>query len=303
MKKTTALIVGIMLLGIAGPAKAWWDAGHMLVASIAYERLNPTAKAHCDELVKVLQRDYPYTNHFLAAATWPDDLKGEGVHAYDAWHYTNIPYNPDHISLGKSPEVNVVWAINNCQSTLRRSSARPVEKARALGFLIHCVGDIHQPLHSTSMHSNACPGGDLGGNKYDIKDSHRHLHQLWDDACGLTSDLNDVNPYGEDREALTDGEMNRIKEMGVDLTETYPENSFAELDELDPDFWALESHKLAVKFGYHGSNGQLNGRNLHLEPGGKPSKHYIAQGQRISGQQIALGGYRLSRLINGIWPD
>ena len=72
-------------------AQAWWDPGHLLTAMIAYMQLDEQARARVDELTANLQRDYPYVNHFIATGPWPDDLKAEGVHAYDTWHYTNIP--------------------------------------------------------------------------------------------------------------------------------------------------------------------------------------------------------------------
>ena len=90
MKKLTSLVITFLL---AQSAWAWWDPGHMLTAMIAYMQLDEQARSRVDELTAVLQRDYPYVNHFIANGPWPDDLKAEGVRAYNTWHYTNIPYN------------------------------------------------------------------------------------------------------------------------------------------------------------------------------------------------------------------
>jgi len=303
MKNTITAWGMVLMVAIRLSLPAWWDAGHMVVASIAYQRMTPYARTQADALVPLLSRDYPYTNHFLALSTWPDDLKGEGVHAYDAWHYTNIPYNPDRLNIPKSPDINVVWAINNCQSVLTRDRTRPVEKARALAFLIHCVGDIHQPLHCGSMYSDECPGGDLGGNKFDIEDSHRHLHQLWDDGCGLTSDLNDINPYGQPREGLTEAEVKRVGDFAKILMQAFPAKDFSDLNQLDPDFWALEGHKLAVKYGYHGRNGMAGTRPAYLQPGGTPGEEYLKTGREVAGSQLARAGYRLANMLNEIWSE
>ena len=103
-------------------AQAWWDAGHLVVAAIAYKNLNPTAKEKADKLVKYLRRDYPYTNNFLALSTWPDDLKAEGVYAYSSWHYTNIPYNPYGVAIAKQPDVDIIWAIDQAKGILASSN-------------------------------------------------------------------------------------------------------------------------------------------------------------------------------------
>ena len=294
-------LLAVVLGSSFNPAHAWWDPGHMVTAQIAYERLSKPARLQADSLVRVLMQDYPYTNNFVSAATWPDDLKAEGVHFYDHWHYTNIPYNPAGIKVAENPPQNVVWAINNCLSILKRRFARPIEKARALAFLIHFVGDIHQPLHCGSMYSNACPGGDLGGNLYNLNDPHGALHKLWDDGCGLTSELNNINVYGKPRKPLADSSMKRLKQFARKVTKQWPAKKLPELEETDPDFWALESHKLAVRYAYHGRNGESEGRTKYLKPGDEPGTEYLEKGKEIVARQLALGGYRLAEVLNGIW--
>ena len=293
-------LVLCLFLVLGGRAQAWWDPGHMLTAQIAYDHLSPVAKEKADALIQRLMQDYPYTNNFVSAATWPDDIKAEGVHVYDAWHYTNIPYNPEGINVPANPEQDVVWAIKECKNILYKKTTRDIEKARALAFLIHFVGDVHQPLHSTSMYSHEHPGGDRGGNGYKVEGGYPGLHQVWDDACGLTSALNDVNPYGSPREPIMGEEMKRIAAMAKEISDKYPPET-AEVEQDDPDFWALESHKLAVKYGYTGKNGSVDGRNQYLKPGDKLTEDYLAAGKEIAGKRIALGGYRLARLLNQVW--
>lgn len=299
--KAIRLFVFVLLMGSSLAAQAWWDAGHMLTAQIAYERLSGPARNQADALIMRLMQEYPYTNNFVAASAWPDDLKAEGVHLYDHWHYTNIPYNPDGLALPESAPQNVVWAINNCKSILQRESAKDLEKGRALAFLIHFIGDIHQPLHCGSMYSNEMPGGDQGGNKYMVEEAHGGLHKLWDDGCGLTSELNDIRPYGQPKEPISEANMKRIAKFARQITKAWPAKSFDELELHDPDFWALESHKLAVKYAYHGRNGMTEGKQQFLEPGGKPGTEYIEKGREIVAKRIALGGYRLAQTLNFIW--
>lgn len=284
-------------------ASAWWGAGHMVVGTIAYQNLKPEVKTQCDELISVLQGHYSYTNHFIAASTWPDDLKAEGIHYYDSWHYSHRGYNPDNINLPSPPEIDVVWAINQSVRILKGSRSQALERARALAFLIHFVGDIHQPLHAGSMYSNALPGGDMGGNRYQIEDDHGNLHKLWDDGCGLTSGLNDIDPYGVPKEPLSQVEIKRLEKFADEVTRAQPMGSFTDLKTLAPDYWAMESSKLAVKYAYSGYNGEQEGRRQYLKPGGEPGDDYLVAAKKIVQQQLAKAGYRLAILLNQTLGD
>ena len=86
--------------------------------------------------------------------------------------------------------------------------------------------------------------------------------------------------------------------------EDYPASEFAAVEELDPEFWALESHKLAVRYGYRGVNGKDDrGRNIYLESGGTPSEFYLEQAQKVVRQRLALSGYRLGRMLNQLFGN
>ena len=301
MKKTIFLLLGLLYVL---PAKSWWDPGHLVTAMIAYRFLDEDVKARVDGLAETLRRDYPQVNHFIATGPWPDDLKADGVRSYDTWHYTNIPYNPNNLPLPPKPEVDIIWAIDQCRSVLEGRRAKEVDKARHLGFLVHFVADLHQPLHSTSVFSNALPGGNIGGNSFPLKGNWRNLHMLWDDGCGFLSDYNDINPYGKPKEPLTKEEMERIKQLADQLVEAYPMEQFSGVEVLDPDFWALESHKLAVKHAYQGINKEDEyGRKRWISPEEEPSEIYLKNGQEIVQQQLALGGYRLAMILNEIFGD
>ncbi|MEM9887319.1 MAG: S1/P1 nuclease [Bacteroidota bacterium] len=287
-------------------AQAWWDAGHLITAVIAYKNLNKKAKAQVDDLVQYLERDYPYTNNFAALSTWPDDLKSEGVYAYSTLHYTNIPYNPQNLAIPVPPEVDVLWAIDQAKSILYSKRSRPVEKARQLAFLIHFVGDIHQPLHSTSYFNNDLPAGNRGGNDFPISSFGRwkNLHACWDDACGFTSDYNDINPYGEPKKALSKEDMKRLEDFAAKIMKAHPKKDLLGIDLLDQDFWALESHKLAVRYGYRGVlSVDENGRKKYIRPNDPVSEYYLEQGQKIAEQRLAMGGYRLAAVLNQIFGE
>jgi hypothetical protein len=297
MKKIPIILSIALLNGFA--LQAWWDPGHLLTAMIAYMNLDETARARVDALTENLGRDYPYVNHFIVAAAWPDDLKAEGVHTYDSWHYTNIPYNPDGVALPPQPETDIIWAINECRDVLRDDRARDIDKARHLGFLVHFVADLHQPMHSTSMFTNELPGGNRGGNEFALEGAWRNLHALWDDGCGYLTAYNDIRPYGEPKTPLSQEAVARIRNLALTLTQEFPKDHYAALDTLDPAFWALESHRLAVRYGYRGVNGMTEeGRRDYLEPGEEPSAMYLEQGQAVVREQLVLAGYRLANVLN-----
>lgn len=304
MKKLMSLII---LVCFSLHVRAWHDPGHLLTAMIAYLQLDEQARTRVDALTDILGRDYPYVNHFIATGPWPDDLKAEGVRAYDTWHYTNIPYNWQGVPLPPKQTVDIVWAIDEAQSILRSPRARDIDKARFLGFLVHFVSDLHQPLHSTSVHDNTQPGGNAGGNGFTLQGPWRNLHMLWDAAAGYLDAYRDINPYGEEKDALTLEEIERLRQLAVDLIQQYPESRFPAVEELNPEFWALESHQLAVRYGYRAVNGQDDrGRNLYLEPGGAPSEFYLENAREIARQRLALSGYRLGRMLNQLFgkqPD
>lgn len=283
-------------------AKAWWDPGHLVVAMIAYMNLDKEAKKEVDRLTKVIERDYPYINHFITMGGWPDDLKEEGVRTYDSWHYTNIPYNPDGVAIAPQPNIDVIWSIKQMERVMSSPKPRDIDKARHLGFLVHFVGDLHQPLHSTSMFSDEQAGGNKGGNGFPLTGTWRNMHMLWDDGAGLLSEYNDISPYGKAKEALTKKEIKRYQDLAKALMKVHPAESLSCLEQGDPDFWALESHKLAVKYGYRGIMGKDNrGRNIYIKPGDEPSELYLQQSKEVIRKQLVIAGYRLANKLNGIY--
>jgi hypothetical protein len=303
MKKIIFLTISLFLcLNV----QAWWSPGHMVTAMIAYKNLNKNAKAQVDRLTKILQRDYPYTNHITAMSTWADDLKAEGERSYNSWHYTNIPYNPKGIALPPKQNVDVLWAIDQAKSVLKSKTTNDVDKARQLAFLIHFVGDIHQPLHSTTYYTNSLPAGNVGGNAFPISSfgKWRNLHQAWDDGCGYLSEYNDIDPYGEPKEPVSEAEIERLEKLAKQICKKHPEKSLVAVEITDQDFWALEGHKLAIKYGYKGVQSvDEKGWKKYVKPNDPLSEYYLEQGQAVVEERLAMGGYRLARVLNELFPE
>lgn len=114
----------------------------------------------------------------VEAAYWPDAIRPLGFYEYGPWHYIDlplvrvIPANASQVHPQPPPATdNVLWAVEMGAATLRRPDVSPALKSAALRFVLHFVGDIHQPLHTASLYSMQFPNGDGGGNAFRVTGS------------------------------------------------------------------------------------------------------------------------------------
>lgn len=149
----------------------WGRTGHAVIAEIAYRELTPEARAKVDAIMagQTIQE----------TASWADGVRGRN----DAFpwtaplHYANLPADApryDDASM-RPPEGNVVSAVTRFSTQLTDPEATDLERRQAMMFLVHFVGDLHQPLHAGNAR-------DRGGNDIDIAwfGSERRLHSIWD---------------------------------------------------------------------------------------------------------------------------
>ena len=278
-------LICALLLCVSKQAGAWGDRGHMTVAQIAYNRLTPTARARADALVPIGADARNDT--FVSAACWADDLKDDGVRLYDDWHYYSPPFFDGVPARDVRTDGRLLWALEQCVALLKPRFDRdnkPLppapdeEKARALRFILHLVGDIHQPLHAASRYSPETPQGDVGGNRF-LLDGKNNLHWLWDSGPNLfPGNFDRDNPTGAERAAR---EMER----------RYPPDATPEWKTTDFATWHRESFELAQTVVYKTPFGQ------------KPSERYLAQVGDISARRVVVAGYRLADLLNGIFVN
>jgi hypothetical protein len=153
---------------------AWSGDGHQIVALIAEDHLTPQAQAGIHEL---LGKDVNIPDAEIAS--WADNYRRE--HRETApWHYVDIPVDAETFDEGRDGKNgnNVIDKIGDFEKVLVDKTA-PIEKrAEALKFLVHLVGDPHQPLHCADRH------GDRGGNSrlvfYLDRPRATNLHMVWD---------------------------------------------------------------------------------------------------------------------------
>ncbi len=208
-------------------APVWYDIGHRLVARIALERLSP----HTTDAVKDL-----LSGESLAdASLWADQIRGQRQET-SPLHYVNIPLNAtDYVPSRDCRDGRcLIAAIEDDRRILSDSAATTVERAEALRFLVHFMGDLHQPLHVSNNH-------DEGGNNRMVVffGTTRKLHEVWD------GELMEATRLSEDQYF----ERLRRKMDSLDLVA---------LERGTVVDWAMEGHKVAAQHAYLlPRNGQL----------------------------------------------
>jgi hypothetical protein len=290
--------------------KAWWDGAHMQIAALAYERLTPQAKARVDALVK-LNPDYPSwigglppeqrdELAFVRASVWADDIKTDGKHTesgdiatgsdagrnigyadtlmHKDWHFMETGFSTDGAPVKPPDAVNALIQIKLFKAALPSTSGVSDDiRSYDLVWLLHLVGDAHQPLHAARRFTQALANGDRGGNKVLVKPATGEtvqLHNYWDRMLGGYS-----TPQGA---VLDAHDHDGLAQVPVD-----PE--LARVD--DPAAWFAESFELAKRFAY--AEPVLSGRQpIEL------TRQYETDARNTARSQAALAAVRLANLLN-----
>jgi S1/P1 nuclease len=299
--RTIAFGVGCLILCTPTISLGWGAGGHMMVARIAFGRLNPRAKAQVAKLLainvtrpglspksqRLLAAANAKTKDFVNAAHWADDLRP--ITEFDSFkelHFIDTPFSDDGTALPSVPTPTIINALQDDVNTLK-TSTDDNERAQALRFIIHFVGDIHQPLHCTTRVSATMPNGDRGGNQVSIKLSKKkktNLHSYWD---GGLATFPPTGPNFAPPPLSSIGPAVAKAVAGNPAT-----NPDIKLD--DPtnyQAWADESFALAKDKVYPG-----------IANGGTPTNTYRTKGIKVARQRVAWAGYRLAALLNSIWP-
>src|SRR2546421_2289341 len=169
----SAIALGLACLILCTPATSlgWGAGGHMIVAQIAFKRLNPKAKAKANELLAIAINPANVSarsKDFVNAAHWPDDLRQfPEFDSFKPLHFIDNPFSTDGTALPTLPTPNIVTALEENVNILKTSTDQNA-RAQALRLIIHFVGDIHQPLHCATRVSKVNPEGDRGGNLVSI---------------------------------------------------------------------------------------------------------------------------------------
>jgi hypothetical protein len=299
--RSAALALAILS---ASPVAAWNKAGHMVSGAIAAADLRAADPAAFAEVVRLLKAHPQFAERwerrldgapdddrdlmlFMLAARWADDIRGDPAHHRSKWHYINLPFvppgQPDSLAPPPPDSDNILRAFELNLGIVSRPSSTDEEKAIALCWLFHLVGDAHQPLHVVSLFTTEFPRGDRGGNAFQIRAKPDaaviSLHKFWDDLIIGTENARSTR--------------NRAIELRL-----RPEHARGQLPELQHrqfEHWLKrESFRLAQDVVYR--NGRLPGSADAATAPTLPSD-YIPQAKAVAERQIVLAGYRLADVL------
>ncbi len=270
----------------ASAALAWGELGHEVTALIAYRHLTPTARTALDALLA--SDDDPLTKPDFASRTvWADKYR-LAHRETSAWHFIDMEIEqPDMMaacfgfpvlaagqlaSQGPAQDC-IVNKIEEFFAELRNQSTPPAERLLALKFLIHFVGDLHQPLH-------AADHADRGGNCVALSPSpdggDKNLHAYWD--VGAVAALGPS-----------------AKQIAARLDAGITNDDLNSWTRGDARAWALESFALGQKDAY-----SLDARPTCQSPGSTAlSPEYRSQAQKDAALQIEKAAIRIAGLLNG----
>lgn len=268
------------ILGI-GHAAAWGPEGHAIVAEIAEARLTDAARAQVSQLLS--QESH---QHLDEIASWADDYRTS--HPETAgWHFVDIPlgvasYDANRDCAGDNC---VVAQIRHFATVLGDKNATPADRLMALKFVVHFVGDIHQPLHAEDH-------DDKGGNSVNLTyfGKSTNLHSVWDgriieQALGVTLGPNFAPDLPATQQVAT--------VLGGNISANQashwaPAGLTSQLDVVAAE-WANESHALA----------QTAYRNLppSRRPEGWDSRYQVEAWPVVEGQ-LTRAGVRLAEVLN-----
>lgn len=246
-------------------AGRWFDLGHRVVASLAEQRLTP----HTAEAV----RDILDGQSLADASVWADNIK-QYRHDADALHYVNIPLTATaYDSARDCPHGScIIAAIASDRRVLANPSASPLDRAEALRFLIHFMGDLHQPLHAADNQDRGgnCVPLALGGPRT------VNLHSYWDTVAVEAIDP-DADRLARTLAAEITPAQRKVWEQG------------------DARTWALESFAIAKASVY--TLGSKPGCATDTAPVALPVG-YGETAKAVVAEQLKKAGVRLALELN-----
>jgi len=270
--------IASLLLLINAPAGAWGELGHRLVGELAQRQLTPEANARVRELL----RTEPVPT-LAAIAMWADQMRTSDPERFKAtggWHYVNIQEKSCRFVASRDcPDGACVLGAIDAQTRLLRDSSQPVEVRRdALKFIVHFVGDVHQPLHSSNR-------PDKGANEFEISlrtdiPPEEYARERYKNGI-MGTNLHAVWDYYVLASAkLTLGEY-------ADRLAAAPRSS---TPQSSPEDWARESCKLIDRRALYPRSHKMNAK-------------YLNKMRPLAEKRVVQAADRLARLLNEIFAS
>ena len=315
---TFSILLLLAIVALAPSAWGWGCKGHQVIALIAEKNLDAHARSMAMKILAAspispnLRRYCGNSglDPFADSSTWADDERSVERDT-GGWHFIDIPLGVSHgeISNYCPPSTGCVTSAITAQlAVLRNPDASPQQRADALRYIIHFVGDLHQPLHTTT-------NNDMGGNCVPVTFEGRapeetnaesgtyrpNLHAVWD--TGIIEQFS----RGETPQQLADELENKFKAQ-IAAWKSQP---------VDLSVWVWESHRIAEDTVY--------GRLPVKVPVEKPEKvdscsadnhvsdrmfklheqlgdAYMTAAEATIQEQLTKAGVRLADVLNSLWP-
>lgn len=268
--KIARFICGLLLATTSVQVFAWGQNGHRIVGQIANSHLTKTTQK---ALLPLLGGDL-----LAEVGTWADEMRSDPAPFWQKessrWHYINVAVPKDfdaahyHTPQTKEEVKDIYGGILRCIAALKDKNTPLAERQFYLRFLVHLVGDIHQPMHTGHAE-------DRGGNSIDVKffSELTNLHSLWD-----TELLESQNLSFSEFAAF-------INTQDEQLIKTYLTSS--------PADWLKES--MALSETIYQSAAPVNNARPEL------SYSYIYEQLPVAEQRLLQAGIRLAGLLNSIY--
>ena len=258
MKKILTATTAALLLS-AAPALAWGKTGHRVTGAIA--------ERHLSEEARTAIRDILGVEDLAEASNWPDFMRSSPD---DFWreagpfHYVTIPEGTEY-DLSMAPEAGDAYtALEMFSGILTDENAPLEERQRALRFVVHLVGDLHQPMHVGD-------GTDRGGNDVTaiFFDHVTTLHLVWD-------------------EDMVDYEQLSYTEMTEWLDRRITPEQVTEWSVTDPRVWISESSEIRPSL-------YPDDADLRWE--------YVYEHRSTMRTRLSQGGIRLAAYLNELFEE
>lgn len=275
--------VGLVCAALPAPALAWGEEGHHIVAMIAEKHLSDAARQEIDTILKGqpvcgLGVGVPVADRMVCVSKWADTSRNSThKHTYN-WHFVDITLKRETYDEAKDCEPHDqatkgkcgLYGLRHARQILRGEITDPkISRAQALMFVIHIVGDLHQPLHTVKEQ--------VGGNLFFVTyfDIPSQLHKVWDEKI-LQSRMMNLGKTESEYASLLDGQISEADE--------------ASFSQGDPVSWLNECHALAITKAY----APLKGTGP-----GKPAlgETYYKANWPVINEQLKRGGVRLAKIL------
>jgi hypothetical protein len=305
-------ILGAFTVIPAVSSFGWDDTGHKTVAYIAWQQMSPAAREAVIRILRMAPEDSNlsafYLNgaepedtrkleYFMLVSTWADIVRDRAFETRNKkyhksnWHYDDTFWKQVNGKAEVLPHAEeggqAITRLKEFDKVLRNAGANDKDKAIAIAWVAHLIGDIHQPLHTSARVTDKEPKGDQGGNLFLLtpegtpREQQLNLHWFWDSIVDRNTPLKGDTC-----------ERDYIATVAGKIMKKYSHRTLA--SEIKPgafDQWQAESFALVPGHVF----------TPDLVRFQMPSEKYKKNAFQVAQRQLAMAGYRLGDTLNQIF--